>query len=494
MRESGILLHITSLPSPGGIGTLGREARDFCDFLKSSGMNIWQVLPVGPTGYGESPYQSTSSFAGNPMLIDLEELAEAGYLKPEELPGETDDPAQVDFDAVRREKDRALRLAYGRAKDDLRGEMDAFTKAEKKWLPDYALFMAVKGHFGGGMFTKWPAEGIKKRNKEDIELYQNVLADEIGYQIFQQYLFDRQWKALKAYANGRGISLMGDMPIYAAEDSCDVWAAPELFLLDSELHPTKVAGVPPDYFCEDGQLWGNPIYNWKRMRKKKYAWWIDRLRKAGTMYDLVRIDHFIGFGNYYAVDAGLPNARIGKWEKGPGKDLFKRIRKQLPDLQIVAEDLGVVSKRVAKLLDFTGYPGMKIMTFGFGTDETNGNLPENYPKNCVAYTGTHDNDTLAAWYISASDSERRLVKKVLKINSDQEMQDAFLTALFESRANRVIVPMQDILGLGAEARMNRPGTVGGNWLWRMRPGEATKKLSKKLRKLNEQSKRGNRTT
>ena len=489
MRTSGILMHISSLPSPGGIGSLGQEAYDFADFLQACGMRIWQVLPIGPTGYGESPYQSSSVFAGNPLFIDPGMLRREGWLsfRDEELyqPKQAD---KVDFDAVRENRKMLLRRCFEQSGETLQSQIDLFVR-ENPWVNDFALFTAVKEHFGGVMWTLWPDPDIRMRKAAAVKRYQGSLREEIRYHIFCQFLFRRQWAALKKYCNDRGLRLFGDMPIYVAEDSADTWTHPEIFQLDRNRIPKRVAGVPPDYFSEDGQLWGNPLYRWTWLRLRRFDWWVARMKGMASLYDMVRIDHFIGFANYYSIPHGAPNARNGKWVIGPGKALFKRLQAEVPEIQIIAEDLGAVNKRVRRLLDWCGYPGMKILTFGFDGDETNPHFIGNYSANYVAYTGTHDNDTTLGWARKAEPKALKFAMDTLGFSSLDEAPEAFIRALFKSPCDTVIVPMQDVLGLGGDARMNFPGTIGGNWLWRMKPDALTGELSMRMYRLNKETNR-----
>lgn len=489
MRTSGILMHISSLPSPGGIGDLGRQAFEFADFLHASGMRIWQVLPIGPTGYGESPYQSSSVFAGNPFLISCRTLREEGlltYKDSEEFVPESCD--RVDFEAVRRNKEILLRRAFDQSQESLKSRIDQF-RNEQAWVDDFALFTAVKSHFGNIMFSQWPDNDIRHRKPDAVRKYTELLRTEIDFHIFCQYLFRQQWFSLKKYCNEHGISLFGDMPIYVAEDSADTWTHPEIFQLDRDLVPKHVAGVPPDYFSADGQLWGNPLYRWGYIRRTGYQWWIDRMKGMSELYDMIRIDHFIGFANYYSVRHGMPNARRGRWVIGPGKKLFIALSRELPDLNIVAEDLGCVNNRVRKLLNWCGYPGMKVMTFGFDSDESNPHYIGGYTENSVAYTGTHDNDTVLGWAEKASPEALAFAEKSLGFAAPGDAPEAFVEALFRSPCNTVVVPMQDILGLDGGARMNYPGTIGGNWLWRMKPDALSPELSMKYYKLNRETNR-----
>lgn len=479
MRSSGVLMHISSLPSPGGIGCLGREAFDFADFLQASGFRIWQVLPVGPTGYGESPYQSGSVYAGNPLLISCRSLREEGLVtfddKEEFIPV---NPEKVDYDAVRKNKTMLLRRCFEQSAGKLKKQIDQFI-SDHPWVTDFALFTAVKEYFGGIMFSSWPDRDIIRRSPESVKKYTELLKDEISFHIFCQYLFRRQWFELKEYCGKKGILIFGDMPIYVAEDSADTWTHPEIFQLDRNRIPKRVAGVPPDYFSEKGQLWGNPLYRWTFLRFHRFSWWVDRMKAMAEMYDMIRIDHFVGFANYYSVRHGAPDARHGRWIIGPGKNLFKVLNQEVPGIRIIAEDLGCVNDRVRSLLSWCGYPGMKVMTFGFDGDESNPHFPGNYGMNTVAYTGTHDNDTVLGWAESASPEALKFAMKYLGFSAKEEAPDAFIHELFRGPCDTVIVPMQDMLHLGTEARMNYPGSTGGNWLWRMKPDSLSVDLSMK---------------
>ena len=490
MRKSGVLLHITSLPSRGGIGTLGQAAYDFVDFIVASGMNIWQMLPIGPTGYAESPYQSVSTYAGNPLMIDFDLLEDDGLLPAgsyEPLPAGD----RVDFEAVKAQKTALLQKAFEFSFDRCADAIAAFEQTHP-WVRDYALFRAVKAHFGEASWMAWPDNDIRLRKPEAVAAYARKLADRVDYYIFEQYLFFDQWNRLHDYARQRGIDIMGDLPIYVAEDSADVWLNPDLFELDEDCKPIRIAGVPPDYFQADGQRWGNPLYDWKKHHETKYAWWVGRLRALSELFDILRIDHFIGFANYYAIPATEKTARIGKYELGPGRKLFNRIRKELPGLRIVAEDLGVVSRRVRRLLDFCGYPGMKVMQFAYDSEE-NVDLPEHHVANCVVYTGTHDNNTTLGWWNAASEETKaRARRKLGMAENGEDILPHIIKAAFESVADTVIVPMQDWLGLGAEARMNFPGTVGGNWQWHMQPCDY-ESVARMVRRMNRLGRRGTLT-
>ena len=493
MRKSGLLLHISSLPGPEGIGTLGQEAYDYADFLKKAGMKIWQVLPMGPTGYGESPYQSSSVFAGNPMLISLTTLVNEGLLTLK--PGDIYTPTQlekVEFDAVRANKEGLLRRAFEQSEAKLADELAAFIK-ENDWVEDFSLFTAVKRANNNNMWTKWADKDIILRKPEAVEKYRKELDVEVRYHIFCQYIFFKQWFALKKYCNENGIELFGDMPIYCAEDSADTWTHPEVFQLDEDRKPERVAGVPPDCFSEDGQLWGNPLYNWNRLYFHQYDWWVSRMRAMGEMYDLVRVDHFIGFANYYSIPAGSPTAKTGEWIAGPGKKLFQTFRKELPGLQIIAEDLGVQNQRVRDLLAFVGYPGMKVATFGFGggdEGDDNQHFPGNWTENYVAYTGTHDNDTTIGWLQTMDEATIQSAKDYLgDFETAEEGVELFMACVLNGPCCIAMLPMQDVLHLDGQSRMNLPGCAGGNWAWRMLPGAANAALAEHLREMNVKAER-----
>ena len=493
MRRSGILLHLTSLPGPGGVGSLGKEAYEFADFLKQSGMSIWQVLPIGPTGYGESPYQSSSIFAGNPLLISTEMLRDEGLLdyKDEEVFTPAD-PEKVDYEKARENKEMLLRRAFEQSEQRLLSDIRQFLRDEP-WLEDFALFTAIKRHFGGQMWSKWPDDSIRLRQKEALIKYRVELDDEVRYHVFCQFVFRRQWMTLKKYCNDLGILLFGDMPIYVAEDSADTWTKPEVFQMDKNRIPVRVAGVPPDYFSADGQLWGNPLYRWTYLMCHGYNWWVDRMRAMGKLYDLIRIDHFIGFANYYSIPYGAPNARTGKWIIGPGKKLFWTLKRKLPDLNVIAEDLGVVSDRVKRLLKYVGYPGMKVLVFAFGGEDEQVEIPSKNPANSVAYTGTHDNSTVLGFLKASDEKTVEQCKRLLGFEKLEDGPAAFVKAVFEGGSDTAVVPMQDVLGLDDTARMNLPGTIGNNWLWRMKPGACTDELAERLFSLNTASNRRNAT-
>ena len=490
-RQGGILLHVTSLPGPEGIGTLGRGARQWIDFLENSGMHLWQVLPVGPTGYGESPYQSACALAGNPYLIDLEMLHDEGWL-PEYEPAPVSYAPRVDFGTVRTQKDQWLHKAFEASRPNLK-RRKAFDDWCRKWpwLHDYALFMAVKEYFGLISWMEWPDQDIRMRRPEAMAQYEKKLKKNVEYYMFLQFLFRDQWQRVREYAHLHNVRIFGDMPIYVAEDSSDVWANPDYFQLDETRHPRRIAGVPPDYFSEDGQLWGNPLYHWSRLKAHGYRFWIDRLRTMNELYDSVRIDHFIGFANYYSVRYGAPNARNGHWVPGPGKTFFAQVQSKLPGIDIVAEDLGAVNQRVFDLLQYCGYPGMKVLQFSFdGGGKDNPHHLDNFTENCVAYTGTHDNDTSLGWWKARPEEVKAEAMKTLGKVTDKTVVWAMLQTVFDSLANTAVAPMQDFLNLDTEARMNLPGSVGGtNWQYRLDAGALTDKLAKQIRKLNQNSKR-----
>jgi 4-alpha-glucanotransferase len=487
MRASGILMHITSLPSPYGIGTFGAGAQRFVDWLAAGGQKFWQVLPMGPTGYGNSPYQSFSTFAGNPLLIDLDDLCDSGLLTRKECEDAEfgADPHFVDFEKVSRSKFALLRQAYRSFQEDV-GYL-AFIGEEEAWLDDYALFMSIKQARGQKSWLTWERE-LRLRVPEAMDKARDEYVDEINFWKFLQYTFLRQWRKLRRYANSKGIRIIGDIPIYVSPDSANVWANPALFELDDDCKPVRVAGVPPDYFSKTGQLWGNPLYNWEAMKREDYLWWATRIRKAGDLFDVVRIDHFRAFDTYYAIPAYEKTAENGKWENGPGMAIFEAVRRQLGQNQphIIAEDLGEIFDSTVKLLRESGYPGMKILQFAFNpNNEDSSFLPHNYARNCVAYPGTHDNNTTAGWYKTADKKTRRMARHYLKPLPFEPIPYAFMRSLYASAADTVIIPLQDILCLGEKARMNIPSTVGNNWIWRIKPGILSARKAKRLADLTQ---------
>ena len=487
-RSSGILFHPTSLPGKYGIGTLGKEAYAFIDFLKKSKQKLWQIFPLGPTGYGDSPYQSFSSFAGNPYLIDFDLLIEAHLLSEEDLKDIFfgDNEEYIDYGAIYNQKYPLLRKAYDNFKSsdnsEMKGSLENFKRENSSWLNDYSLYISLKNHFNGLPWNEWPQD-IKNRENAAMEHYKNELADDIEYHNFIQFLFFKQWNDVKRYANENGIKIIGDIPIFVAADSSDAWANPEIFLFDEERKPVKVAGVPPDYFSATGQLWGNPLYNWEKLKETNYSWWVERVRANLSTCDIIRIDHFRGFEAYWAVPYGDETAVNGQWEPGPGIDLFNAIKSQLGELPIIAEDLGLMTQGVIDLREATGFPGMKILGFAFDSGEENDYLPHTYTKNCVVYTGTHDNDTLVGWFQKAKEEDREFARNYLNSRADEEIHWDAIRGAWSSVACMAISPVQDFLGLGSEARINTPGVASGNWQWRLKQGVLTNELAERIAKL-----------
>jgi len=484
-RSAGILLHPTSLPGKFGIGDLGSEAYKFIDFLKEAGQTLWQTFPLGPTGYGDSPYQCFSAFAGNPLLISPEKLKESGLLMEEELnnPPQSD-PKKIDYGQAIDYKKSILKKAYYNFRNNSKGldnDFEKFCDAQKEWLDDFALFMALKDHHGGAVWSSWE-KGLVQRDKKVLAEWEKKLSDEIKYQKFVQFSFFRQWKSLKEYANEKGIKIIGDMPIFIAYDSSDLWANKDLFTVDEEGKLTFVAGVPPDYFSATGQLWGNPLYKWDVMEKDDFIWWRKRFSSLFEVVDIVRIDHFRGFEAFWKIPGDAKTAQNGKWTKAPGEKLFKSLKKHLGELPILAEDLGVITPPVEALRDQFGFPGMKVLQFAFGTKMETKFLPHNFIQNCVVYTGTHDNDTTRAYF-----EKEKLNKGKNDIYEHTQVylnyfEDGILSELirvaYASVANIVIIPLQDILKLGTEARMNFPSTTGGNWSWRFTWNQIDENLAK----------------
>ncbi len=497
-RSSGILCHVTSLPGKWGIGDLGEVSRWFADWLHESGQGLWQVLPLGPPGFGESPYQSFSAFAGNPLLVGLDRLAEEGWLSPADLEaGPPFDRHSVDFEQVRPYRVNCLTQAFRafqkNAKSAQRAEFDDFRHEQAGWLEDYALFAALKKEHGGLPWTEWHPDLVARKTAA-LRSRAAKLAREIDEEAFVQFHFHGQWRRLKTHCNARGIRLMGDVPIFVAHDSADVWARQELFFLNERGQPTVVAGVPPDYFSATGQLWGNPLYRWDRMEREGYAWWVERLRHALAQFDLIRLDHFRGFEAYWEIPGGAPTAAPGRWVPGPGAPFFRKVRNALGELPLVAEDLGVITPPVEALRDEFGFPGMRILQFAFGDDPKAGDYrPHNYPRHCVVYTGTHDNDTTLGWFQSRAGhgttrtaeqiaEERRFALAYLGTDGIAIHWELIRLAL-ASVAETAVVPLQDVLGLGTEARMNLPGTLQGNWRWRFAEEMLTPERARRLREL-----------
>ena len=481
MRESGILMHISSLPSPYGIGTMGKCAYDFVDFLEAAGQRYWQILPLSPTGYGDSPYQSFSTFAGNHYLIDLDTLVEEGLLLREEVERICwgTNPIRVDYGCLYANRSKLLRLTYQRFVPD--EDYRAFVRDNAEWLADYGLFMALKESHHGAPWQQWSLS-IMMRMPGVLETSRRELADAIDFQVFLQYLFFRQWEALRGYANDKGIRIIGDVPIYVPLDSADVWANPQLFQLDGSCRPKRVAGCPPDSFSADGQLWGNPLYDWDKMQQENYAWWVRRLSAAARMYDVVRFDHFRGFESYWSIPAGDKTAAFGRWEKGPGMDFINAVKTALPELDFIAEDLGFVTPEVRQLQEDSGYPGMKVLQFAFDSREESDYLPHTYPVNSVCYSGTHDNLTMVQWLEEAPKEDVAFAKTYLGLNEAEGLIPGIIRGCMGSVSRLCIIQMQDWLELGAFARMNFPGTLSSdNWSWRAEEGFITPELTQRIR-------------
>ena len=484
MRKGGVLLPVSSIPSKYGIGTFSKQAYEFVDFLERAGQSFWQILPLGPTGYGDSPYQSFSTFAGNPYYIDLEELIKKGWLTKEECDACDfgSDDGYVDYEKIYLSRFRILKIAYERSNIKEDKEFGEFKEDNAAWLEDYALYMAVKNSFHGISWIEWE-EDIRLRKPEAMKAYKEKFADEIEFYQFQQFVFAVQWLALKAYANKKKISIIGDIPIYVAFDSADTWANPELFQLDESCTPTGVAGCPPDSFSATGQLWGNPLYKWEYHKETGYEWWMQRISYCYRLYDVVRIDHFRGFDEYYFIPYGDTTAEIGHWEKGPGYDIFKVMKEKIGKKPVIAEDLGFLTPSVISLVKKTGYPGMKILQFAFDSREESDYLPHNYSNNSVVYTGTHDNDTTMGWYGSLNRQDKAFAKRYLNIKAKKEIYWEFIRAALSSVADTAIIPVQDYLGLGSEARVNMPSTLGNNWKWRLRDGQLDDSLAERIREI-----------
>jgi 4-alpha-glucanotransferase len=486
-RSSGIILHPTSLPGPDGIGDLGPEAYRWVNFLRDSGFGLWQVLPLSPTGYGDSPYQSFSAFAGNPYLVSPTMLLDDDLLSANDLADRPNFPSdKVDYGPVIQWKLKLLDRAYNNfkksASDELQIAMARFQLNETSWLPDFALFMAIKEALGGGSWDHWP-KPLRSRDPQALEDFRAKNPESIQRHIFRQFLFYRQWEKLHEYTNAQGIQIIGDIPIFVAYDSADAWSHPEMFFMDEEGKPIVVAGVPPDYFSPTGQLWGNPIYRWDVHEQTGYAWWIQRIRQTLKLFDFIRLDHFRGFAGYWEIPAGSPTAETGHWVPGPGAGLFVAIREAFGGLPIIAEDLGEITPDVIELRESLELPGMKVLQFAFQKDPFDPFLPHNYPRNCVAYTGTHDNDTTVGWFRSAPDKERDLARRYLARSGDDIAWDC-IRIVWSSIARFTLAPMQDFLSLGNEARMNLPGRAGGNWQWRVDADSLTESLSTRIHEMN----------
>ena len=484
-RSSGILMPLSSLPSPYGIGTMGQAAYDFADFLDQSGQSWWQILPVGPTSIGDSPYQSPSAYAGNPYFIDLDILIEDGLLER----GEVDridwgpDPEQVDYGLLYDNRIKLLRKAYDRGwKRDLNSVRE-FEEDNSTWLPDFSLFMALKSHYGMEPWINWPDEDVRFHKEEALARMRTELAEDIQFHVYMQYLFFLQWDHLRDYLHSRKIRIIGDIPLYVALDSADVWAEPEFFQLSEEHIPKDVSGVPPDRFSSGGQLWGNPLYDYDRMKEDGYGWWIRRIGGAAKLYDTIRIDHFRGLASYWAVPYGSENAMEGRWIIGPGMDLIGRLKEWFPEISFIAEDLGYPSQEVVDLLNASGFPGMKVLEFAFDSRDDSEYLPHSYERNSVCYIGTHDNETLMGWKGTVPRKDLEKAVRYLGVNDEEGFVWSFVRGGMSSVSDLFMIQMQDYLELGADSRMNTPGIVEGNWRWRMLPGQLTTELALRIRDL-----------
>lgn len=486
MRKSGILMPVASLPSAYGIGAFSSEAYSFVDRLQEAGQSCWQLLPLGPTSFGDSPYQSFSTFAGNPYFIDLEDLIERGWLTKEECDACDfgDNPCDIDYGKLYRNRFPLLFRAYKNSRIGDAPAFQSFVSENSWWLENYALFMAVKESFGNIAWVHWQ-DDIKTRKESVLREYREKYAERVEFYQFQQYLFHVQWKKLKDYANRKGIQIIGDIPIYVAFDSSDAWANPQLFQFDGDSNPIAVAGCPPDGFSATGQLWGNPLYRWEHHKETGYAWWLKRLEACFELYDVVRIDHFRGFDEYYSIPYGELTAMNGEWKPGPGIEIFENMKKKLGEREVIAEDLGFLTPSVVELVKKSGYPGMKILQFAFDSREESDYLPHNYTKNCVVYTGTHDNDTVLGWYQKLTGEDKELCDRYLGLKSvpKSELPWAFIRAAQSSVAKLAVIPMQDYLGLDSKGRINTPSTLGGNWRWRMGSGDFTEELAAKIREM-----------
>ena len=482
MRTSGILMHITSLPGEYGVGTMGKQAYEFVDFLKKAGQSIWQILPLTPTGFGDSPYQSCSTFAGNHYLIDLPTLVQEGLLTEQDLEGIRWNISEdkVDFGLLYNNRLKVLRAAYGRFTPG--ADYEAFCAENSSWLPDFALFMALKDKFGGKPWYEWE-EKLKFRDPDAIWAARGELKEQISFFSFVQYLFFKQWTALHDYAQKSGITIIGDVPIYVPRDSVEVWSSPELFQMDEKLDPKAVAGCPPDAFSADGQLWGNPLYRWDAVAADGYSWWIRRLAAAGKLYDVVRMDHFRAFAGYWSVPFGDKTAKGGQWITGPGMDFINAVKEALPELKLIAEDLGYLTQDVLDLRDASGYPGMKVLQFAFDSREPSDYLPHTYTACSVCYTGTHDNMTTRQWLETGTPEMQQYATEYMRLSKEEGMVWGVIRTAMSSVSDTCVIPLQDYLDLGAEARMNFPGTTNSNWTWRAKDGMIVDALAEKIRHL-----------
>ncbi len=486
-RSSGVLLPMSALPSPYGIGTMGESAYRFVDFLQAAGQKYWQLLPLSPTSQGDSPYSSFSTFAGNPYFIDPALLVEDGLLTQEELDrfpwGE--DPRWIDYASLYEARPALLRLAFSRGRERCAGEIEAFRRENAGWVENYALYLAVKAHFGMAAWTDWPEEDIRLRRPEAVARYRELLAEELAYHVFVQYLFFRQWTALRDYAREKGLRFIGDLPIYVALDSADVWSEPQFFQLDQKNLPKAVAGVPPDAFTQEGQLWGNPLYDWDALRADGYGWWIRRIDGAKKLYDAIRIDHFRGLESYWAVPSQETTAKNGSWQPGPGMGFVGVMTSWFSDLEFIAEDLGIITDGVRQLLEDSGLPGMKVLQFAFDAQGESAYLPHNCQPNSVCYVGTHDNDTVLGWLETASPEDRDFARRYMHITQEEGWCWGMIRSGMATASRLFVVQMQDLLELPGDCRTNVPGVAEGNWRWRMLPEEADEKLAEKLRRYTE---------
>ncbi len=481
MRKCGTLLHISSLPGEFGIGTFGTGAYSFVDFLKKSGQNLWQILPLGVTGFGDSPYQSFSSFAGNPYFIDPTAFYKDGLITKDVLNFEKTDEASVDYGRLYVDRYKFLRQAL--SKFDINNpEYEEFCVKNALWLDSFAMFMTLKELAYGRGVSDWEKD-YRQKDRGALEWVERSYAGEIKFWKICQFYFFKQWSELREYANKNGISIIGDIPIYVAADSADVWENPELFMVDADLSPKLVAGCPPDAFNADGQKWGNPIYDWEVMRMDEYAWWKRRLAMTAKLYDYVRIDHFRGFSSYYTIEADAPDAKNGVWREGPGMEFFESVKNSLGTVKIIAEDLGFIDEPVRELLKKCGYPGMKILEFGFDGNTDSEYLPHNYNKNCFAYTGTHDNETFMSFYMNSDTKTKRFIRDYLGLDATDDVCFGAIRALYASCADNVVIPMQDYIGLAERGRMNTPSVLGNNWLWRARETDFNDNLAEKIAEL-----------
>ena len=491
-RASGILMHPSSLPSQYGIGGFGKTAYLFVDFLVKAGQKYWQMLPLGHTGYGDSPYQTYSTVAGNPYFIDLELLAEEGLLTEEELnDSKSDNGSRVNYDTLSHNRYEILWNAYKKAMTipEMKNRMQKFKEENADWIKDYSMFMALRNYFDKPLW-EWETS-IKRREKEAMDKYSQLLEEEIQFYVFLQTIFFEQWTQLKKYANSRGVEIIGDIPIYPSPDSADIWANPQLFKVDENLCGTEIAGVPPDYYSETGQVWGNPVYDWDKHEEDGYKWWIWRIKHTMTVADVIRIDHFRGFQDFWSIPAGEKTAINGKWVPGPRMKLFSAIKNALGDIPIIAEDLGIITDDVREFLSQTGYPGMRVMIFGLYADDDNLHLPHNYQKNCIAYSSTHDSETIAQMILEElTPKDKEFALEYINDSEGESVGISAVRTIYASPAVVAMVPIQDVLSLGSEGRMNTPSTVGQhNWSWRLQPGLLTDELAEKLYKLAKTYKR-----